>query len=151
MDQPREKTITFLRKLAQAEAACTRCPLYRDATQAVPGEGPARATLMLVGEQPGDKEDIAGKPFVGPSGAFSIRRYRTPALSGRKSSLRGLTGKTVTIKKIRGQALSLADGTTLFVTVHPSSLLRIEDQNDKQKAYRQFVADLKKAAAEKSP
>ena len=51
-----------------AEEACTRCPLYRDATQAVPGEGPSRAAFMLVGEQPGDKEDFAGKPFVGPAG-----------------------------------------------------------------------------------
>ena len=57
-----------LRQLAEAEASCTRCPLYRDATQAVPGEGPSHASLMLVGEQPGDKEDTAGKPFVGPAG-----------------------------------------------------------------------------------
>jgi uracil-DNA glycosylase family protein len=57
-----------LRQLAQAEQACTRCPLYRDATQAVAGEGQRHAHLMLVGEQPGDKEDLAGKPFVGPAG-----------------------------------------------------------------------------------
>src|ERR1051326_230605 len=60
--------ITSLRRLAAAEAACTRCPLYKDATQAVPGEGPSHAKVMLVGEQPGDKEDLAGKPFVGPAG-----------------------------------------------------------------------------------
>ncbi len=60
--------IKSLRELAVAEQDCTRCPLYRDATQAVPGEGPSHAALMLVGEQPGDKEDLAGKPFVGPSG-----------------------------------------------------------------------------------
>lgn len=57
-----------LGELSRAEAACTRCPLYRNATQVVPGEGKVRASLMLVGEQPGDKEDIAGKPFVGPAG-----------------------------------------------------------------------------------
>jgi uracil-DNA glycosylase family protein len=52
-----------------AEAAhCTRCDLYRRATQTVFGEGPAGAKLMLVGEQPGDREDIAGHPFVGPAG-----------------------------------------------------------------------------------
>src|SRR5580704_15767390 len=67
MDQA-ASSITSLGKLAQAEADCRRCPLYRDATQAVPGEGPKHATLMLVGEQPGDKEDLAGKPFVGPAG-----------------------------------------------------------------------------------
>jgi uracil-DNA glycosylase len=60
--------ITSLRELAKAEHECTRCPLYRDATQAVPGEGRRHAHLMLVGEQPGDKEDLAGKPFVGPAG-----------------------------------------------------------------------------------
>ena len=61
-------SITSLAELARAENACTRCPLYKDATQAVPGEGRRRAHLMLVGEQPGDKEDLAGKPFVGPAG-----------------------------------------------------------------------------------
>jgi DNA polymerase len=60
--------IRSLRALALAEAECTRCPLYKFATQVVPGEGRAHARLMLVGEQPGDKEDLAGKPFVGPAG-----------------------------------------------------------------------------------
>src|SRR5438128_5179197 len=60
--------INSLPELAKAEHECTRCPLYRDATQAVPGEGRRHAHLMLVGEQPGDKEDLAGKPFVGPAG-----------------------------------------------------------------------------------
>jgi DNA polymerase len=54
--------------LRAAEAACTRCQLYRDATRVVPGEGPARARMMLVGEQPGDQEDKQGRPFVGPAG-----------------------------------------------------------------------------------
>ena len=60
--------IKSLRQLAEAEQSCTRCPLYREATQAVHGEGPNHAPFMLIGEQPGDKEDIAGKPFVGPAG-----------------------------------------------------------------------------------
>ena len=54
-------------------ADCTRCPLYRDATQTVFGEGALSSRLMLVGEQPGDKEDLAGKPFVGPAGALLDR------------------------------------------------------------------------------
>ena len=62
------RSITSLAELARAENACTRCPLYKNATQAVPGEGRRHAHLMLVGEQPGDKEDLAGKPFVGPAG-----------------------------------------------------------------------------------
>src|SRR2546421_10862309 len=60
--------INSLSELAKAENECTRCPLYKDATQAVPGEGRRSAQVMLVGEQPGDKEDLAGKPFVGPAG-----------------------------------------------------------------------------------
>jgi DNA polymerase len=60
--------VSSFSQLRAAEAACTRCPLYRDATQVVPGEGPAKAHVLLVGEQPGDKEDLAGKPFVGPAG-----------------------------------------------------------------------------------
>src|SRR2546427_5048159 len=60
--------INSLPELAKAENECTRCPLYKDATQAVPGEGRKSAHLMLVGEQPGDKEDLSGKPFVGPAG-----------------------------------------------------------------------------------
>ena len=55
-------------ELAAEAAGCTRCDLYRDATQTVFGEGPATADLVLVGEQPGDKEDLAGEPFVGPAG-----------------------------------------------------------------------------------
>ena len=47
---------------------CRRCELWRDATQGVAGEGPARARMMIVGEQPGDQEDLAGRPFVGPAG-----------------------------------------------------------------------------------
>ncbi len=60
--------IRSLAALRAAEANCTRCPLYKYATQVVPGEGPAHARLMVVGEQPGDKEDIEGRPFVGPAG-----------------------------------------------------------------------------------
>jgi uracil-DNA glycosylase family protein len=195
-----EKPIKSLKSLAEAEAGCTRCPLYQDATQAVPGEGPARASVMLVGEQPGDKEDLAGKPFVGPAGRLLDRAladagiprkktFVTNAVKHFKHEMRGnrrlhkrpnnyeierckigldrerdlvkpstvialgvtaarsLTGKTVTISKIRKTPLELADGTTLIVTVHPSALLRIEDEDDKRAAYRDFVADLKAAKA----
>jgi uracil-DNA glycosylase len=191
--------IPSLGKLAQAEADCRRCPLYRDTTQVVPGEGPKQSTFMLVGEQPGDKEDLAGKPFVGPAGRVldqaladaGIDRkatFVTNAVKHFKHEMRGkrrlhkrpnnyeierckfwldeerrlvkpkaiialgvtaarsLTGKAVTISKLRGKPLDLADGTRLFITVHPSALLRIEDDDDKREAYRQFVADLKSAA-----
>ncbi len=57
-----------LRTLRAAVQDCHGCDLYRDATQAVFGEGPAKARLVLVGETPGDREDLAGEPFVGPAG-----------------------------------------------------------------------------------
>ena len=58
----------------RAEAAeCRACPLWKDATQTVFGEGPSQASVMLVGEQPGDKEDLAGHPFVGPAGQMLDR------------------------------------------------------------------------------
>ncbi len=204
MDRPGDdetgKSIKSLRALSQAEGECRRCPLYRDATQAVPGQGPKQADFMLVGEQPGDKEDLAGKPFVGPAGRIldaalkeaGIARedtFVTNAVKHFKHEMRGkrrlhkrpnnyeierckiwlqrerdlvkpstivalgataarsLTGKTVTIAKMRRTPVELADGTKLVVTIHPSALLRIEDENDKQAAYRDFVADLKAARA----
>jgi uracil-DNA glycosylase len=205
-DQETGKSIKSLRALAAAEAECRRCPLYRNATQAVPGEGPKAADFMLVGEQPGDKEDLAGKPFVGPAGRIldaalkdaGIARedtFVTNAVKHFKHEMRGkrrlhkrpntyeiercqiwlererdlvkpativalgvtaarsLTGKTVTIAKMRRTPVELADGTKLVVTIHPSALLRIEDEDDKHAAYRDFVADLKaaRAAAGKPP
>ena len=63
------------------------------------------------------------------------------------TAARSLTGKTVTISKVRKMPVDLADGTRLVVTVHPSALLRIEDEADKRAAYDAFVADLKAAAA----
>ncbi len=68
-----EKALEQLRARA---ADCKDCPLWRDATQTVFGEGPARASIMLVGEQPGDREDLEGAPFVGPAGALLDRALR---------------------------------------------------------------------------
>ena len=200
MDEESGKSIKSLRELAAAEAECRRCSLYRNATQAVPGEGPKAADFMLVGEQPGDREDLAGKPFVGPAGRIlnsalkdaGIARadtFVTNAVKHFKHEMRGkrrlhkrpnnyeierckiwlererelvkpstiialgvtaarsLTGKTVTIAKMRRTPVDLADGTKLVVTIHPSALLRIEDEDDKRAAYRDFVADLKAARA----
>lgn len=61
-------SIRSLKALRGAEEGCTRCPLYKNATEAVPGSGASRAAIMLVGEQPRDQEDRQGKPFVGPAG-----------------------------------------------------------------------------------
>lgn len=193
------QAITSLRELAKAENECTRCPLYKDATQAVPGEGRKGAHLMLVGEQPGDKEDLSGKPFVGPAGgvldralaAAGIPRtevFVTNAVKHFKHEMRGkrrlhkrpnayeierckvwldleraivkpvavvalgataarsLLGRPVTITKARGRMLQLADGTAAFVTIHPSFVLRIEDEADRQREYDRLVADLRPVA-----
>jgi DNA polymerase len=189
-----------LSELADEEAACRRCPLYKNATQVVSGEGRAKARLMLVGEQPGDSEDIEGRPFVGPAGrlldgalgdagiepgkvfitnavkhfkferrgkrrihrrpdAYEIERCRwwldlerrlieprvVVALGA--TAARSLLGKPTTIKSVRGEPIALDDGSTLFVTVHPSSLLRMPDRAARAAAYRTFVNDLKIAAA----
>ncbi|MCC6779046.1 MAG: UdgX family uracil-DNA binding protein [Hyphomicrobiales bacterium] len=189
-----------LEELASAEAACRRCPLYSNATQAVPGEGSPGARFMLVGEQPGDKEDLAGKPFVGPAGRVldqalaeaGIARadaFVTNAVKHFKHELRGkrrlhkkpnaheierckiwleverglvkpsvtialgataarsLFGRPVTIGSMRGRALQLADGASAVVTIHPSFLLRIQDDGDKRREYGRFVSDLKVAVA----
>ncbi|MET0271834.1 MAG: UdgX family uracil-DNA binding protein [Phenylobacterium sp.] len=91
---------TSLEEIAAGVQVCRRCDLWRDATQGVPGEGPARARLMFVGEQPGDQEDLAGRPFVGPAGqvfekalaAAGVPRaetYVTNAVKHFKHELRG--------------------------------------------------------------
>ena len=187
------KSLTALR---DAEQKCTRCPLYKKATQVVPGEGPTRARIMLVGEQPGDQEDKQGKPFIGPAGgvlakalqdaeinrkmvfvtnavkhfkfeprgkrrlhkrpnAYEIDRCRWWFDHERKiirpdvivalgtTAIRSVSGRELTINKIRGRVMSLADGGHMLATIHPSYILRIENDADKRRQYRQFVADLK--------
>ena len=184
----------------RTEAAdCRACPLWKDATQTVFGEGPARARLMLVGEQPGDKEDLAGKPFVGPAGnmldraleeAGIIREkvYVTNAVKHFKFIPRGkirlhqkpstpeikacrqwyerelaaiqpdlvvamgataaqcVLGKITPINKNRGKPITLDHTVRVLVTVHPSYLLRLPDEDAKAREYQRFVDDLRLAA-----
>jgi DNA polymerase len=73
-----------LERTAKAAASCRRCPLYRNATRTVFGEGPANATIMMVGEQPGDQEDLAGRPFVGPAGKLLDRALAAAGIDRRK-------------------------------------------------------------------
>ena len=175
---------------------CTRCDLYKFATQTVFGEGPLDASIIFVGEQPGDQEDLAGRPFVGPAGAVfdealekaGIDRstvYVTNAVKHFKFIQRGkrrihnkpdageisacrwwidheralirppltvalgataarlLVGKVVTIGKVRGAPLLLPDGSECWVTVHPSLLLRIPDEEGRREARALFARDLK--------
>ena len=183
-----------LAEVAQGAANCRDCPIADCGTRAVAGEGPSQAALMIVGEQPGDQEDIAGRPFVGPAGqllddhlkAAGIDRaqaYVTNAVKHFKfawkgkhrlhqspgakeidtcrfwleaeraivrprlvlalgaSAARGLLGKTVSITKARGTPMRLDDGTELWVTAHPSYLLRLEGEAREAQA-RLFASDL---------
>ena len=176
---------------------CTRCDLYKFATQTVFGEGPLDASIVFVGEQPGDQEDLAGRPFVGPAGAVfddalkkagidrstvyvtnavkhfkfiqrGKRRIHNKPDSGEitacrwwidqerelikpavtvalgATAARSLVGKAVTIGKVRGVPLKLHDGSECWVTVHPSSILRMPDQDARHEARLLFVRDLKR-------
>jgi uracil-DNA glycosylase family protein len=73
-----------LKTLREEAADCRACPLWKDATQTVFGEGPQAAQVMLVGEQPGDKEDLAGKPFVGPAGQMLDRALEQAGIDRRQ-------------------------------------------------------------------
>ncbi|HWM62604.1 MAG TPA: UdgX family uracil-DNA binding protein [Solirubrobacterales bacterium] len=74
---PASRSLATLRRAA---AECRGCPLWKDATQTVFGAGPRKAELMLVGEQPGDREDVEGEPFVGPAGGVLARALESAAI-----------------------------------------------------------------------
>lgn len=173
---------------------CRKCPIGQLDNHAVMGEGPHDATLMIVGEQPGDQEDQAGRPFVGPAGELldrhleaaginraaayvtntvkhfkfvqrgKLRLHQSPTakeidtcrwwleseraivqpkliLALGASAARGMLGKTVSISKARGAPLPLEDGSELWITAHPSYLLRLDGDAAVQQA-RLFAADL---------
>jgi uracil-DNA glycosylase family protein len=189
-------TVNSLKTLRAAEEKCMRCPLYKHATQVVPGEGPARARIMMVGEQPGDQEDKQGKPFVGPAGGVlakaladagidrklvfvtnAVKHFKFEPRGKRRlhkrpnayeidrchwwldferalvkpdiivalgaTAVRSVSGRPTSINKIRGRILTLQDGGRMLATIHPSYILRIDDEADKRTQYRRFVADLK--------
>ncbi len=196
---PRKRAADSLTDLRAEAADCRDCPLWKNATQTVFGEGPARARLMLVGEQPGDKEDLAGKPFVGPAGNIldraleeagierekvyvtnavkhfkyvprgKIRLHQKPStpeikacrqwyereLAAVKPDLvvamgataaQSVFGKITPINKNRGKLVTLDHTTQALVTVHPSYLLRVPDEEAKAREYARFVEDLRLAA-----
>jgi uracil-DNA glycosylase len=84
-----------VKALREAAASCQACPLWRNATQTVFGAGAARAPLMLIGEQPGDREDREGKPFVGPAGGLLDRALAEAGIDPR------LTYKTNVVKHFK--------------------------------------------------
>ncbi|MBX3578821.1 MAG: UdgX family uracil-DNA binding protein [Rhizobiaceae bacterium] len=186
-------TIAELRVQAKG---CHRCPLWRDATQTVFGEGPEDAEVLFVGEQPGDQEDLAGKPFVGPAGkVFDAvldeaeidrqKTYVTNAVKHFKFEPRGkrrihakpnagevqacrwwldqelglirpklavalgataalsLLGKAIPVTKMRGQVMEREDGLRVFLTIHPSFILRIREPDEKEAERARFLDDMK--------
>jgi DNA polymerase len=186
--------LTQLRNDAQR---CTACPLYAKATQTVCGEGAETAAVMFVGEQPGDQEDLVGRPFVGPAGQLFDRAlleagidrrqtYVTNAVKHFKFEPRGkrrlhktpgqleieachhwleqeishvgprlivALGATAThallrrptpVQRNRGRVLPFLAETELLITVHPSYLLRVADEQQPEE-YLRFVADLRLA------
>ena len=188
-----------LETLREEAALCRACPLWKDATQTVFGEGPPHATIMLVGEQPGDKEDLAGTPFVGPAGQMldralveagidrkqvyvtnavkhfkfvprgKIRLHQKPATPEIKAcrpwyereraalkpklvvamgatAAQSVFGKVTPINKNRGQLIDLDEETKALVTVHPSYLLRLPDEDARAREYERFIDDLRIAA-----
>jgi DNA polymerase len=180
-------------------AQCRRCDLYRNATQMVFGEGPGRAPVMLVGEQPGDQEDRQGHPFVGPAGRLlrqamaeagldmaavyvtnAVKHFKNEPRGKRRlhkrpdageieacrwwleaertfvrpklivalgaTAIRGVLGKAQPVGSLRGTVQPLADGSRLFVTIHPSALLRSRASGDYSQEYSRFVGDLRQVA-----
>jgi uracil-DNA glycosylase len=187
-----------IRELRAAAATCKGCELWRNATQAVFGGGSERAKMMLIGEQPGDQEDLTGIPFSGPAGQLLDRGlvdagidreqvYITNAVkhfkwlprgkrrlhqkpNGREiaacrpwllaeleaiqprvliclgaTAARAVLAKVTKISEHRGELLESDLCSRIVVTVHPSSILRIEDSDLRQVAMRHFIDDLRSA------
>ena len=180
--------------IGQAIHACRQCPIGQLDNHAVMGEGPQNAALMIVGEQPGDQEDMTGRPFVGPAGQLldrhleqagidrraayvtnAVKHFKFAARGKRRlhqsptakeidicrwwiesermivkpklvlalgaSAARGLLGKTVSVTRARGVPIPLEDGSELWLTVHPSYLLRL-DGEAREEQTRKFDSDL---------
>jgi DNA polymerase len=189
-------TTNDLDALCAAAKRCKACPLWKSGTQTVFGEGPRHARIVFVGEQPGDKEDLEGRPFVGPAGRMldkaleeagvdraeayvtnAVKHFKwepagkrrlhkkpnsreiaacRPWLVSEIESLQpelivclGVTAaqsvlqRAVKVTEERGRLLDSPFGVKALVTVHPSSLLRIQDRPDKEEAWKAFVRDLK--------
>jgi uracil-DNA glycosylase len=183
-----------LKSLREAAASCTACPLYKTATQTVFGEGLKRARLMLIGEQPGDREDIEGHPFVGPAGRIldkaleqaeidrgdayvtnvvkhfkwkpqgKRRIHQTPRAEEIKActpwieaeldvvnpevlvclgatAVKAVIGSKARVMKDHGQFLESRLGRAAVPTLHPSAILRADDQ-DREEAMALLVGDL---------
>jgi len=186
---------TSLEEAADAARACRACRLWERGTQTVFGRGAKHARLMLIGEQPGDREDKIGKPFVGPAGqlldealeragidrrtayltnvvkhfsweergkrrihqkpkADEIRACR-PWLEAELAAVepelvvclgataaQALLGPSFRVTEERGRILRSPLAPRVLATVHPSSILRVEDEETREQELQRFIADL---------
>jgi uracil-DNA glycosylase len=189
-----------LKRLREVAATCHACPLWRTGTQTVFGKGSPRARLMLIGEQPGDREDRAGEPFVGPAGEVLSEALRNAGIDrdeayvtnvvkhfkwtqgrGKRrlhqrpnteeiaacrpwldaeleavrpevlvclgaTAAKALLGSKVRVTRDRGRFLESDIAPAVSVTVHPSSILRIDDDEERHEARAELVADLARIA-----
>jgi DNA polymerase len=189
-----DRSIAQLRREARD---CRACPLWKPATQTVFGEGPDDARIVVIGESPGDQEDLAGHPFVGPAGHLLDRAlaeagidrgrlYVTNAVKHFKFEQRGklrlhkranaaeqaacriwldaellhlrprrivclgamaaraVFGRAFRLMRQRGTWIDLGDGTRGLATVHPSYLLRLRGDDERDRGFADFVCDLAK-------
>ena len=188
-----------LPKLREAAASCTACPLHETGTQTVFGEGTSKADVVFVGEQPGDQEDLQGKPFVGPAGKLLdkaledagidrsqvyvtnvVKHFKWQARGKRRihqkpnwseiaacrpwleaeldvieprvlvclgaTAAQALLGRDFRVSRQRGELVESDLAENVIATVHPSSILRADDETREQE-YRELVRDLEKVAA----
>jgi uracil-DNA glycosylase len=193
---PERLSLTSLRVTARS---CRACPLWRSGTQTVFGEGMKRARMLLVGEQPGDREDLEGRPFVGPAGrildealqAAGIDRadaYVTNVVKHFKWKPKGkrrihqkpswsevsacrpwveaeiavvkpdvlvclgavaaqaLLGRDVRVTRDRGRIFESELAPVAIATIHPSSILRARDSEERRREHARLVEDLRRAA-----
>jgi uracil-DNA glycosylase family protein len=184
-------------KLQKAAAGCTACELHLLGSQTVFGEGPAKARVMLVGEQPGDREDVEGHPFVGPAGKLLdrsldeagiarddvyitnvVKHFRWEGTRGKRrlhrkpamahitacrpwldaelavvepevlvclgaTAAQAIAGKTFKVTEQRGEFVDVEGvGALVTATVHPSSILRAQDDATRHAEMAAFVRDL---------
>ncbi len=188
-----------LSNLKDSAATCTGCDLYKRATQTVFGEGAAHATVVLVGEQPGDQEDRLGHPFVGPAGKLldkalaeagiarrelyvtnAVKHFKWEPQGKRRkhkkpsaaeiaacrpwleaevhvvrprvivclgvTAAQSVFGKAIRLNEMRDRPWSTPLAAAVFVTVHPSAVLRHPEAAQRDEEYRRFVQDLRRVA-----
>ena len=187
-----------LPKLREAAAGCTACPLHETGTQTVFGEGTSKAEVVFVGEQPGDQEDLQGRPFVGPAGKLLdkaleeagidrsqvyvtnvVKHFKWQARGKRRihqkpnwseiaacrpwleaeldvieprvlvplgaTAAQALLGRDFRVSRQRGERVESELAENVVATVHPSSILRADDET-RELEYQQLVRDLKTVA-----